>query len=634
MAGRIRDESIQLVRERAAIDQVIAEAGVSLRSAGGGRLKGLCPFHDEKSPSFNVNPANGYYMCFGCGESGDVISFVTKHDQMSFPEAVEHLARRYGVDLQYEEGGQAARSSTSQRTRLLQAHKAAAEFYASSSAAAEAVVGRQFLAERGFDQAAAQVYGVGFAPQGWDALTKHLRSKGFTPEELLAAGLSGQSRSGSLIDKFRGRLIWPIRDIGGEVIGFGARKALDRGDTRPKVPQHPRDADLQEVLGALRPRPRQEGDRPAPAGRRRRGLHRRDGLPPRRRADGDRDLRHGVRCRPHRGHPPAAHGPGRVPRRGHLHLRRRRGRAEGSAEGLRRRPALRGADLHRGQPGRHGPVRAPARQGRQGRDATWWRRGCRWSSSPSRRGSRASTSRPPRAGCRPSATPPPLVAKIKDRSLRPEYARRLAGWLGMEVEPVVSRVYEFSGDRSPGQRRVPPKPTADAALLQLEREALKLAVQAPFSVAPIFDELHEEVFTDEGHRMVHETVRKAGGVSQAVGGEAWVARLLEQASSDVVRQAVTGLAVEAPLTDWELPVRPGDPDAAADARRDAPRRRAQGPAAAHQPGRGARALQPDVRRAHRAGEDRPGVPRGRHQQPVKLLLKDCVPASRLRSAFW
>ena len=126
MAGRIRDESIQAVRERAAIDQVIAEAGVTLKSAGGGRLKGLCPFHDEKTPSFNVNPANGYYMCFGCGESGNVISFITKHDHMSFPEAVEHLARRYGVDVQYEEGGAAARSSTSQRTRLLQAHKEAA----------------------------------------------------------------------------------------------------------------------------------------------------------------------------------------------------------------------------------------------------------------------------------------------------------------------------------------------------------------------------------------------------------------------------------------------------------------------------------------------------------------------------
>ena len=235
MAGRIRDESIQAVRERAAIDQVIVEAGVALRNAGGGRLKGLCPFHDEKTPSFNVNPANGYYMCFGCGESGNVISFVTKHDHMSFPEAVEHLARRYNVDLQYEEGGQAARSTTSQRTRLLLAHKEAAAFYVEQLGSPEAVVGRQFLAERGFDQAAAQGYGVGFAPSGWDTLTKHLTTKGFTRDELVTGGLAGQSSKGSLIDKFRFRLLWPIRDIGGEVIGFGARKlSTDPADTGPK----------------------------------------------------------------------------------------------------------------------------------------------------------------------------------------------------------------------------------------------------------------------------------------------------------------------------------------------------------------------------------------------------------------
>jgi DNA primase len=148
----------------------------------------------------------------------------------------------------------------------------------------------------------------------------------------------------------------------------------------------------------------------------------------------------------------------------------------------------------------------------------------------------------------------PLVAKIKDRSLRPEYARRLAGWLGMEVEPVVARVQELSGDRSSqGQRRVAPKPTADLALLQLEREALKLAVQAPSSVAPIFDELDEEVFTYEPHQQVHEAIRKGGGVSQAVAGETWVARLLEHAVDDHLRQLVTALAVEAPRTDWELP---------------------------------------------------------------------------------
>ncbi|MGZ6792103.1 MAG: DNA primase, partial [Mycobacteriales bacterium] len=147
----------------------------------------------------------------------------------------------------------------------------------------------------------------------------------------------------------------------------------------------------------------------------------------------------------------------------------------------------------------------------------------------------------------------PLVARIKDRALRPEYARRLAGWLGMEVESVTARVAEVSGDRTPpGQRRAPAKVTADAALLRLERETLKLAVQAPQAVAPIFDELDDQVFLDQGHREVQDAVRRAGGVSTATGGEPWVEQLLEAAATDDVRRLLMALAVEEPLTDWEL----------------------------------------------------------------------------------
>jgi DNA primase len=144
----------------------------------------------------------------------------------------------------------------------------------------------------------------------------------------------------------------------------------------------------------------------------------------------------------------------------------------------------------------------------------------------------------------------PLVAKIKDRALRPEYARRLAGWLGMEVEEVTAQVARTTGEAT-GRRTEPV--AVDPALVRLEREALKLAVQAPQSVAPIFDELHEDVFTDPRAREVHETIRKAGGVSQATAGDVWVERLLEEATDLTVRSAVMALAVEAPLTDWELP---------------------------------------------------------------------------------
>ena len=231
MAGRIRDDDVVAVREKAPIANVIGES-VQLRPAGGGRLKGLCPFHDEKTPSFNVNPALGFYMCFGCGESGDVISFVRGTEHLSFVETVERLAQRYGVELRYEQGSAAAGRQASQRSRLLDAHRVAAQFYAEQLTGSGAVVGRQFLAERGFDQSDAQTYGVGFAPQGWDVLLKHLRSRGFRDDELILAGLASEGRRGP-IDRFRGRLLWPIRDIAGDVVGFGARKLFE-DDNGPK----------------------------------------------------------------------------------------------------------------------------------------------------------------------------------------------------------------------------------------------------------------------------------------------------------------------------------------------------------------------------------------------------------------
>jgi len=149
-------------------------------------------------------------------------------------------------------------------------------------------------------------------------------------------------------------------------------------------------------------------------------------------------------------------------------------------------------------------------------------------------------------------TTAPLVAQIRDRALAMEYARRLSGWLGMDEAAVRERVGGLAqAGRGPARRAVAPV-NADASLLRLEREALKLAVQSPTTVAPIFDELHDEVFTEPGLRRVQETVRKAGGVAGAVAGEAWVGRLLEHAPDDVVRSLVMSLAVEAPLTEWEL----------------------------------------------------------------------------------
>ncbi|MGL5809149.1 MAG: DNA primase [Nocardioides sp.] len=223
--GRIREDDIAEVREKARIDDVVSSY-VTLRKAGGGSFKGLCPFHDEKTPSFNVTPARQRWHCFGCGEGGDVFDFLQKHDGLSFTEAVERLADKYGVRLRREAGDAPDPGSRGpRRSRLLEAHKAAQEFYAESLAGPDAMAGRQFLAERDFDQEAARRFGVGFAPRTGDALYKHLRGRGFTDSELLAGGLVAEGRG--YYDRFRGRLLWPIRESSGETIGFGARRIFD-----------------------------------------------------------------------------------------------------------------------------------------------------------------------------------------------------------------------------------------------------------------------------------------------------------------------------------------------------------------------------------------------------------------------
>ncbi|WP_320779727.1 DNA primase [Streptomyces sp. CRN 30] len=240
MAGRINDEDVKAVRDAVPIDAVVSEY-LQLRNAGGGNLKGLCPFHDEKSPSFQVSPGKGLFHCFGCQEGGDTITFVMKVDHLTFSEAVERLAAQAGITLRYEEGGYNPAHQRGERIRLVEAHQLAAQWYAEQLATGpEAETGRAFLAERGFDQGAAQHFGVGYSPQGWDHLTRFLRGKGFSDKELVLSGLSQEGRRGP-IDRFRGRLMWPIRDIGGDVVGFGARK-LYEADNGPKYLNTPETA--------------------------------------------------------------------------------------------------------------------------------------------------------------------------------------------------------------------------------------------------------------------------------------------------------------------------------------------------------------------------------------------------------
>ncbi|MBC7678061.1 MAG: DNA primase, partial [Pseudorhodobacter sp.] len=424
-------------------------------------------------------------------------------------------------------------------------------FFEDNLRSPEAAVGRQFLAERGFDQAAAATYGVGFAPQGWDLLVNHLRGQGFSTEELITGGIASQGRSGA-IDRFRYRLVWPIRDISGEVIGFGARKlSTDPKDDSPKYLNSPETPLYKKsnVLYGI-------------------DLAKKE-IAKRRQAvvvEGYTDV---MACHL-AGVPTAVATCGTAFGSDHIAVIRRllmdqsefRGEVvftfDGDAAGQKAALKAFGDDQSfvtqtfiAVSPGGMDPCELRLAKGDTAvRDLVAARVPLvefAVKASIARFDLESAEGR-----VQALASAAPLVAKIKDRSLRPEYARRLAGWLGMEVEPVVARVSELSGDRGAPLQRRAVAPTSDATLLRLEREALKLAVQAPTTVTPIFDALDDDVLTDPELRRAHEAVRKAGGVGQGVAGEAWVGTLLDACADDTVRATVRALAVEAPFTDWEL----------------------------------------------------------------------------------
>ena len=542
MPGRIRDADVVLVRERAAIEDVIGER-IQLRPAGGGRLKGLCPFHDEKSPSFSVNPSLNLYHCFGCGESGDVITFLRNSEHLSFVEAIELLAGRYSVQLTYEQGSAAAGRQSSQRTRLVEANRAAAAFFAEQLAGPGAGAARTFLAERGFDRTAATTYGLGYAPEGWDLLVKHLRTAGFSGEEILTSGLASESRRGSAIDRFRHRLVWPIREMSGEVVGFGARKlSTDPADDSPKYLNTPETPLYKKshVLYGLDSAKKE-------IARRRQAVV----------VEGYTDV---MACHL-AGVPTAVATCGTAFGSDHIGLLRRLLMDSGALVGevvflfdgdaAGQKAALKAFEDDQRfvtqmfiaiSPGGMDPCELRLARG----DAAV---------------SDLVASRVPlvefalrstlarydletaegRIGA--LAVAAPLVARIKDVALRPEYARRLAGWLGMEIDVVSERVRGLTG--GPQQRRAPaPRTPVDTAAVAVEREAVKLAVQHPVLVSPVFDAIDEQAWTDEPLRTVRAVIAKAGGVSPSAGGEAWVALLRDTADEDVVRGLITQLAVE------------------------------------------------------------------------------------------
>jgi DNA primase len=547
VAGRIPDSDIARVRELSAVVDVISEH-VTLKSAGGGSMKGLCPFHDERSPSFNVTPARGFWHCFGCGEGGDVISFVQKIDHLSFTEAVERLAGRVGYELHYEQGGSAPRAQQGQRARLVEAHKAAADYYSEQLTTAEAVIGRTFLDERGFDAAAAAHFGVGYAPNGWEHLVKHLRGRGFTDEELATGGLASRGQRG-VIDRFRGRLVWPIRDVTGDVVGFGARKLRD-DDDGPKylnTPESPLYKKSQVLYGIDLAKREMAKARQAVV------------------VEGYTDVM-------------ACHLAGvttavatcgtafgdehvRVLRRLLLDSAEYAGEViftfDGDSAG--QKAALRAFETDQKfvthtfvaiSPDNMDPCELRIAKGDAAVRDLVARRQPLFEFAV-RSVLAGFDLEIPEGRVAALDRTMPLVASIKDTSLRDEYARRLAGWVGAPDElGVLERVRRIAGTSSSRQSRSAQadRPDPRDPTLQVEREALKLAVQRPALLGPAFDLLDPLAFTHLAYAEVRDAVAKAGGTGSTAGGDAWVTAVLEGAVDDRVRALITELVVEPVLT--------------------------------------------------------------------------------------
>jgi DNA primase len=575
MPGRIRQEDIAAVRERSPIADVVGEY-LQLRPAGGGSFKGLCPFHDEKTPSFNVTPGKELYYCFSCTAGGDVIKFVQEIEHLSFTEAIERLAARAGIELRYEQGGYVPGQETSQRRRLIEAHRSAAEFYSERIHGDSARVAREFLAERGFALDEAERFGVGYSPAAWDELTRHLRGRGFTDDELLKAGLARQGRRG-LIDMFRGRLMWPVRDLSGETIAFGARK-LDSDDDGPKYLNTPETALFKKghvLYGADLAK--------------REIAHRRQAVI----VEGYTDV---MACHLS-GVPTAVATCGTSFGEDHVKILRRLimdtdgsdGEViftfDGDAAG--QKAALRAFGLEEKfvtqtfvavQPDGLDPCDLRIARGEGAvRDLIARRVPLFEFAVKSVLAKHDLDTTEGQLAALDEAAP--IVARIKDAGMRGRYAVNLDRWLGlMDERFVLARVRQHGSSSRPGgvsrmrsenssaaqngngQRRGNGQdPAAERPydrsdpVLRVEREALKLAVQWPALCGPEFDALGAAAFTVPVHAAVAGLIAGRGGVVSAGRARDWVAALLEAAPDDRARSFVTELAVEAIRV-------PGQPD--------------------------------------------------------------------------
>jgi DNA primase len=609
VAGRISDADRERVRDASRIEQVVGEY-VALRSAGGGNLKGLCPFHDEKTPSFQVSPGRGYYHCFGCDKGGDVFAFLQEIEHLTYVEAVQRLAERANITLTIVEGGTSTRSERGTRPRLLAANKAAAEFYAAQLTTEGAQTARTFLSDRGFDLAAAAHFGCGYAPDGWDKLVKALTARGFSLDELYRAGLARQGQRGP-IDQFHRRLLWAIRDAAGDVVGFGARRLYDDDRLEAKylnTSETPLYKKSQVLFGL--------------------DLAKRD-ISRQRRAvvvEGYTD----VMAMHLAGVTTAVASCGTAFGDEHISVLRRylldaeviRGEVvytfDGDSAG--QKAAIKAFESDQRFAANTYVAVAPA-----GMDP------CELRQAKGDEAVRALVdNRTPlfafaitttlkqynldTAEGRVAATNAtvPLVAGIKEATLRDEYIRQLAGWLGSELEPIRGRVREFeaaaaraakraavpaghrvaeaAGQRNggpPGRRQgsgdaqravadheqpePPPEPPDEEAeppddvglevlgtgatfhrphpknpALRVEREALQLALQHPDLVVAGYPHVSEEAYTDTTYAAVHRAIAAAGGPPSDGSKAAWVDTVAEQLPTGAFRSLVTELAVEPP----------------------------------------------------------------------------------------
>ncbi|WP_432547425.1 DNA primase [Kineococcus sp. SYSU DK004] len=593
MPGLIHRDDIAAVKEAARLDEVIGQY-VTLRPAGVGSLKGLCPFHDERTPSFTVRPAVGHWKCFGCDAGGDVFEFLQRHDGLSFTEAVEQLAGRVGVQLRYvDEGGRQGQRPAvpgGQRQRLLEAHRVAAELYAEQlEAPGAADAARRFLAERGFSREQSARFGVGFAPAGGDVLLRHLRGRGFTEEELVTSGLAGRGQRG-LYDRFRGRLVWPIRDVSGATVAFGARRLFDDDRIEAKYlnsPETPVYKKSQALYGLDLAK---------------RDISRRHQVVV---VEGYTDV---MACHV-AGVTTAVATCGTAFGEEHARVvRRMLGADAGGAEVVftfdgdeaGQKAALRAFELDQRfsaqtyvavEPSGQDPCDLRLSSGDAAVEALVASRVPLFEfaiRSTLRRFDLDSDEG--RLAAVDAAAP--IIAGIRDRGLQQRYAVNLDRWTGfLDERFVLDRVRRHAGHGRTGaaagggpraeaapqragqqgdrerpaaagagrgapEQAAPARPAAPDPVVDLERRVLAVVLQAPWAVAEDVATLEADAFTVPAHRQVHDAVTAAGDLLETSGGPAWVSAVLEYvdgAVADLVRElAVVDLPVgsEEELERW------------------------------------------------------------------------------------